>query len=98
MKIAITLLALAMTANVFANSFAESSLGTSFTPALTTLSLSAQQKAAKQIMNDAQELMQDGKMSAFLEQSIKDIQVQNAVSEGEALDLLISQSQEILAR
>lgn len=97
MKIAIVLLSLVMATNVFANSVAESTLMTSLSPGLTSLSLSAQHKAAAQILNDAQELIQDGTMSAFLEQSIKEVQNKNAVSEGEALDILISHSQEVLA-
>lgn len=93
MKIAIALLSLSLTANVFAYSLTDSTVLTGLSPLLTTVSTSGglKQDAAK-IVNDAQELMQSGKMSTFLGQKIKEVQEIKDVSEAEALDLLVNES------
>lgn len=84
------------------NSFAASFVGTTLLPtqslALSSVSTAGNvQKEAAQVINDSQELIQSGKMSAFLNQKIKDIQSQDSsVSDQDALDALISVSEQIL--
>ena len=103
MKTAIALLSLVITANVFASevaySSADSSVLTTAGPMLSsaTTSGSIPEKQARMLLNDAQDLIQDGKMSAFLNQKIKEIQAQDAdASESDALDLLINQAEALL--
>ena len=103
MKTAIALLSLVITANVFASevaySSADSSVLTTAGPMLSsaTTSGSIPEKQARMLLNDAQDLIQDGKMSAFLNQKIKEIQAQDTdASESDALDLLINQAEALL--
>lgn len=54
-------------------------------------------KAAAQILNDSQEYLQSGNMTAYLKQSIKNVQSLDAsISDTEALDALISVSENTL--
>ena len=99
MKTTIALLSLVISANVFAYSVADSSVLTSAAPMLSsaTSSGSGTQKLAALILNDAQELIQYGKMSSFLNQKIKEIQATHTdASQSEALDLLINQAEAAL--
>lgn len=84
------------------NTFAASFVGTTLLPtqslALSSVSISGNaQKEAAQVINDSQDLIQSGNMTAFLSQKIRDIQAQDSsVSDQEALDALISVSEQIL--
>ncbi|MBC7714913.1 MAG: hypothetical protein H7177_16315 [Rhizobacter sp.] len=99
MKTTIALLSLVISANVFAYSLADSTVLTTASPMLSSATTSGTlpQKQAQQVINDAQDLIQDGKMSAFLNQKIKEIQAVHAdASEADALDLLINQAESVL--
>jgi hypothetical protein len=62
-----------------------------------TTSGSLPQKQAQMLLNDVQDLIQDGKMSAFLNQKIKDIQaLHKDASESDALDMLINEAEAVL--
>jgi hypothetical protein len=96
MKKLIAIATLALSVNAFSASF----VGTTLLPtqSLTSVSTSGNvQNEAAQVINDSQELIQSGKMTAFLGQKIKDIQAQDSsVSDSEALDALLSVSEHIL--
>lgn len=103
MKTTLAILSLIVSANVFASdvaySLADSSVITTAGPMLSSATTSGTlpEKQAKMVLNDAQELIQNGKMSAFLNQKIKDVQaLHDDASQAEALDLLISQAEAIL--
>ncbi|MBC7429326.1 MAG: hypothetical protein H7336_11980 [Bacteriovorax sp.] len=99
MKTMIALLSLVISANVFAYSVADSTVLASASPMLSSATTSGTlpDKQAALILNDAQDLIQDGKMSSFLNQKIKEVQALHIeTSESEALDLLISQAESIL--
>ena len=98
MKKLIAVATLALSLNSFAASFVGTTLLPTQSLALSSVSTSGgMQKEAAQVINDSQELIQSGKMSAFLSQKIKDIQAQDAsVSDQDALDALISVSEHIL--
>lgn len=98
MKRLIVLAILALSSNAFSASF----VGTTLLPiqlsALSSLSTAgAPLKEAAQVINDSQDLLQSGIKSAFLAQKISDVQAQDeSISESEALDLLISVSEQLL--
>ena len=103
MKTTIAILSLILSVNIYASdiaySSADSTVLTSAGPMLSSVTTSGSlpEKQAQMVLNDAQELIQDGKMTAFLNQKIKDIQALNAdTSESEALDMLIEQAENIL--
>lgn len=99
MKITIAMLSLVISANVFAYSSVDSTALTSIAPTLSSeITSGTPQKAqATIILNDAQEMIQSGKASAFLSQKIKETQEINAgASESDALELLINQAEAIL--
>lgn len=103
MKTTIAILSLIISANIFASdiaySVADSSVLISAGPMLSSATTSGTlpDKQAAMVLNDAQDLIQGGKMSAFLNQKIKDVQESNAgASEAEALDLLIEMAESIL--
>jgi hypothetical protein len=99
MKTTIALLSLVISANVFAYSLGDSSVLTSASPMLSSATTSGTipEKLAAKLLNDAQDLIQNGKMSAFLNQKIKEVQTLHAdTSESDALDLLIAQAELIL--
>ncbi|MEA9357719.1 hypothetical protein SHI21_15925 [Bacteriovorax sp. PP10] len=101
MKSLIAILALAVTANVFAYSVTDSSVLTSAAPFLSsaTTSGSLGKVQANAIINDAQEMLQTGETSSFLSQKIKETQDLNAgASESEALDILIESAQSLLSK
>lgn len=92
MKFTIAILSLVLSANVLAYSVP--------TPTLfvteATLSTSGLKllKQAEMVLNDSQEFIQTGNLTAFLGQKIKDTQSLNAgISKEEALDLLISDAE-----
>lgn len=103
MKTTLAILSLIISANVFASdvaySLADSSVLTTAGPMLSsaTTSGSLPEKQAQMVLNDAQDLIQDGKMTAFLNQKILDIQlIHKDASQAEALDMLIEQAEAIL--
>lgn len=101
MKSLIAVLALAVSANVFAYSITDSTVLTSVSPLLSsaTTSGSLPKLQANAVINDAQEMLQTGESSSFLSQKIKETQELNAgVSESEALDILIESAQSILSK
>jgi hypothetical protein len=101
MKSLIAILALAVTANVFAYSVTDSTVLTSASPFLSsaTTSGSLGKAQANAIINDAQEMLQTGETSSFLSQKIKETQDLNSgASESEALDMLIESAQSILSK
>jgi hypothetical protein len=94
MKKLIAIATLALSVNAFSASFVGTTLLPTQSLALSSVSTS---KEAAQVINDSQELIQSGKMTAFLGQKIKDIQAQDSsVSDSEALDALLSVSEHIL--
>ncbi|MDD4972785.1 MAG: hypothetical protein PHY93_00460 [Bacteriovorax sp.] len=98
MKKLIAIATLALSLNAFSASFVGTTLLPTQSLALSSISTSGNvQKEAAQVINDSQELIQSGKMTAFLGQKIKDIQAQDsAVSDSDALDALLSVSDQIL--
>lgn len=98
MKKFIAIATLALSLNTFSASFVGTTLLPTQLLALSSVSTSGNvQKEAAQVINDSQELIQSGKMTAFLGQKIKDIQAQDSsVSDSEALDALLSVSDQIL--
>lgn len=98
MKKLIALTVLTLSVNTFAASFVGTTLLPTESLALTTAASSGNpQKQAALIINDTQEYMQSGVMTPFLSQKIKDIQAQDSsVSDQEALDALVSVSEQIL--
>ncbi|MFA6237689.1 MAG: hypothetical protein WC635_10215 [Bacteriovorax sp.] len=93
---AITLFSLSL--NVFSASIVGTTLLPTQTLALSSVSTAGDvHKEANQVINDSQELIQSGKMSAFLAQKIQEIRsLDSTVSDSEALDALISVSEMIL--
>lgn len=96
MKSTIVMLTLILSTNLFANSsiYAVNNLlvGSTLIPILTSASVSgAYEKAeATVLLNDAQEMLQNGNVSLFLSQKIQEVQNLNVdISEVEALDILI---------
>jgi hypothetical protein len=101
MKSLIAVLALAVSANVFAYSITDSSVLTSVSPLLSSATTSGelQKVQANAVINDAQEMLQTGETSSFLAQKIKETQDLNeGASETEALDILINSAQSILSK
>lgn len=98
MKKFIAIATLALSVNAFSASFVGTTLIPTQSLALSSVSTSGNiQKEAAQVVNDSQELIQSGKMTAFLSQKIKDIQASDSsVSDSEALDALLSVSEQIL--
>lgn len=100
MKTTIALLSLVLSANVFAYSVADSTVISLASPFLLSASSSGAYddfKQAAMVLNDAQELIQNGRMSVFLNQKIKEVQAVHAeASEADALDLLINEAESIL--
>lgn len=93
MKTAILLMSLLVSANSFAYSFAETGISTSFSP------FSMLKSEAEAVSNDVQELMQGGTASPLLESKIAQLQDEDkSISDAEALDILIEQSNAILAK
>jgi hypothetical protein len=101
MKFTIAMLALVVSANVFAYSITDSSVLTSASPLLSTATTSGglQKVQANAVLNDAQEMLQTGEASSFLSQKIKETQDLNeGASEAEALDILVESAQSILSK
>ena len=99
MKFSITTLSLLLSVNAFAYSLADSTVLTTASPLLTSVTSSGglEKAQANIVLNDAQELMQSGKMSVFLSQKIREVQNANAgSSEEEALDVLINTAESLL--
>lgn len=99
MKFTIAMLSLVISANVFAYSITDSTVLTSASPLLSSATTSGglEKAQANIVLNDAQELMQSGRMSAFLSQKIKDAQeINTGASEAEALEMLINEAEAIL--
>ena len=99
MKSTIALIALALSANVFAYSVTDSTVLTSASPFLSSVTTSGgfEKAQANIILNDAQEYMQSGRVSAFLAQKISEAQSANeGASEVEALEILINNAEAIL--
>jgi hypothetical protein len=96
MKIALILLSfVTITANLFAASFIQPSDGTSASSANISGGMGKLQAAI--ILNDAQQLIQTGKVSILLAQKIKDVQATNTeISESEALEIVVVRAEEIL--
>lgn len=98
MKKFIAFATLALSVNAFSASF----IGTTLLPtqllAISSVATSGNpQKEAAQVINDSQEYIQSGNITAFLAQKISDIQAQDSsVSESESVDALISVSEQIL--
>lgn len=64
---------------------------------MTTTYPNAFDKEAAQIINDSQELMQTGNITAFLLEKIRIVQAKDSsLSDSEALDILLSVSSEVL--
>lgn len=99
MKSLIAVLALTVSANVFAYSIADSTVLTSASPFLTSATtLSGLKAEANQVINDAQNLMQSGEASAFLAEKIKLVQASDdSIADMEAVEILIEDAQVILA-
>ena len=99
MKSLIAVLALTVSANVFAYSIADSTVLTSASPFLTSATTLGGLKAeANQVINDAQDLMQTGEASAFLAEKIKLVQESDAsIADMEAVEILVEEAQTILA-
>lgn len=91
MKTTITLLALALSANVMAYSITDSTVLTSATPILSSATTSGgfAEKQAALVLNDSQEYFQSGRLSAFLAQKVSEIQAQSDLSVEEAIDVLV---------
>ena len=96
MKSTIAILSLVFSVNVFALSttYAVNNVlvGSTLIPILTSASVSgAYEKAeATVLLNDAQEMLQNGNISLFLSQKIQEVQNLNVdISEVEALDIII---------
>ena len=102
MKSVITILSLVVSANVFAYSLTDSTVILSASPLLTSAATSTRGYAKRQaavIINDAQELIQSGRASAFLSQKIKEAQeVNDGASESDALEMLVNEAEAILAK
>ena len=108
MKFTIAMLSLVLSANVFAYSVTNAVRGTinlgissTSSPFLTSTGVSvAQQKVqAEAVINDAQDMLQTGEVSLFLSQKIQETQALNDdLSEGEALDMIIDSAQAILSK
>lgn len=99
MKTTIAMLSLVLSANVFAYSITDSSVLTSASPLLSSATTSGgyQKAQANLVMNDAQEFMQSGRLSAFLSQKIAEAQAINeGASEADALEMLINEAESIL--
>lgn len=99
MKLTIAILSLVVSANVFAYSLADSSVLSSATPLLSSATTSGafNAKQAALVLNDTQEFMQSGNLSAFLGQKIKDAQALNeGTSQEDALDMLINEAEALL--
>jgi hypothetical protein len=99
MKSTIALIALALSANVFAYSVTDSTVLTSASPLLSSATTSGgyQKAQANIVLNDAQEFMQSGRLSAFLSQKIAEAQAINeGASESDALEMLINEAESIL--
>jgi hypothetical protein len=84
-----------MSGNVFASSVVQTALAPFATSALTTLGPAFKQ--AQIIVNDAQEYLQTGTATTFLAQKISEIQAEDsAISDSEALEILLENAQIIL--
>ncbi len=86
------MLSLVVSANVFA--FGDSGIfaATFFAPSYTTAITSSMELKvqADVVINDAQEMLQTGKISVFLSQKIQEVKAQKpGLSDAEALDVLI---------
>ena len=101
MKFTIAMLSLVVSANVFAYSVVDSSVLLSASPILSSATTSGglPKIQANAVLNDAQEMLQTGNASLFLSQKISETQDLNeGISEVEALDILIESAQEILSK
>lgn len=98
MKKMIVALGLMLSLNTFAASLVWTVLEPTAWMALSSLSTSENlEKEAAKVVNDSQLMLQGGKITAFLNQKIKDIQAMDpAVSDAEALDALLEVSEQIL--
>lgn len=99
MKKMIALLTIVISTNIFAYSLVDSTLLTSALPLLSSASTSdtTPEKQAQIVLNDAQAFFQDGSLSVFLSQKIKDAQsINKGISEADALEMLINEAQAIL--
>ena len=93
MKFTIAMLSLVLSANVFAFSLV-STAGVSISSEV----LPAEKIQATLVLNDAQEMLNNGGVSLFLSQKLQETQdLNDGLSEAEALDILIESAQTILA-
>lgn len=93
MKALVTIIALTLSVNTFANSIA----GTSALSWYTTTSPSSWEKqAASEVLVAADEYHATGKMSLTLAQQVSGIQESQDISNSEAVDLLAERASEIL--
>ena len=106
MKSTIVMLSLIVSANLFASGdtspFAMSSFGTVIylgtTFASTTGPVFRHKLQAQAVINDAQEMMQTGSISLLLSEKIQEAQnLNDGLSESEALDVLIEAAEKALA-
>ena len=100
MKSTIAILSLIVSANVFALNVTYAInnvlVGTTLVPVLSSATSSGVYKKEQDTMllNDAQEMLQNGNISIFLSQKIQEVQDLNVgLSEVEALDILIESAQ-----
>lgn len=93
MKSLIAVLALTLTANAFAYSIAETGVSISYSH------FSLLKTEAAMVVNDVQELIQNGTATPLLSSKIAQLQdADNSLSDADALDILIEQSNAILAK
>lgn len=98
MKSIIAILALAVSANVFAYSITDSTVLTSILPSVSSASTTGGYPEALQVVNDAQEFLQSGAIHPKLAERINILQDNNsALSTGEAVDMLLARAEEIIA-
>lgn len=101
MKSLIAMLALAVSANVFAYSITDSTVLTSVSPLLSSATTSGglQKVQANAVINDAQDMLQSGEASSFLSQKIQETKDLNeGISDSEALDILLNSAESILSK
>ena len=104
MKFTIAMLSLVLSVNVFANSIIVTGNSliltiTAPTLALASTSVGFEKVQAEAVVNDAQDMLQTGKVSLFLSQKIQEAQAQNLdLSEAEALDVIIESAYSILSK
>ena len=99
MKSTIVMLSLVFSVNAFASTLAPT-IWTSVTAGIAGVVVTSNAKVQSlAVLNDAQEMLNTGRTSLFLSQKIQETQDLNEdLSEVEALDILIESAQNILAQ